>query len=116
MDESDGPPARVAEDVVRLPWNSFFSIWMARHSSSETFCRWPTSGDRFALEQRSHHGLSCSRPKFDDGLVRTQRSASTVDRDERAQPLFDLVPLAVPWWDVADPDRALSSSASRCSA
>src|SRR5262245_39655073 len=45
------------------------------------------------------------RDQVDDDLVSAQWSAPPVDRDEREQPVFDLVPLAGARREVADSDR-----------
>lgn len=44
------------------------------------------------------------RDQIDDGLVGAQRAAAPVDRDEREQPVLDLVPLAGSRREVADAD------------
>src|SRR3954451_4830057 len=41
----------------------------------------------------------------DDRLEAEQRPATPVLRDEAEQPVLDLVPLAGPWWEVADQQR-----------
>ena len=37
-----------------------------------------------------------------DGLITDQRLAPPVPRDEREQPVFDLVPFAGAWWQMAN--------------
>ena len=57
-----------------------------------------------AVESRSDD-KACSRRRRTDeahhGLERAEWSSSPVDRDEREETMFDLVPLARAWWKVA---------------
>src|SRR3989304_2979192 len=43
--------------------------------------------------------------ELDDGFIVTERFAAPIGRDERKEPMFDLVPLARPGREVTDRDR-----------
>src|SRR6185295_3537418 len=61
--------------------------------------------------KRRRHDEPASRRRVadeaDDGLERSKRLASPIDRDEREESVLDLVPLAGPWRIVADVDDQL---------
>ena len=65
------------------------------------------SGVAPAVDLRSDHEAAAVRrvrDQVDDGLERAQRSTAPVDRNEREQPVLDLVPLARARREMADTD------------
>src|SRR6266705_3156876 len=57
---------------------------------------------RFHDEARARAGV---RDQVDDHLMARQRLPAPVLRDEAEEAMLDLVPLAGPWREVADPER-----------